>query len=183
MPKNLNRYYGAGGLHFITCSCYHRQPGLGSAARRDLFLTVLEQVRQRYAFVVLGYGVMPEHFHLLVSEPQPGTPSTVMQALKLGFGPPRSGHRARQEPTCSVAVTRPAHVWQHRFYDFNVWTEHKRIEKLRYIHRNPVKRGLAVAPDQWRWNSFRSYAYGETGPVAINSWQVLAMKLRDTGWS
>jgi putative transposase len=85
VPKNLNRYYGAGGLHFITCNCYHRQPGLGSAARRDLFLTVLEQVRQRYAFVVLGYVVMPEHFHLLVSEPQRGTPSTVMQALKLGF--------------------------------------------------------------------------------------------------
>lgn len=83
MPKNLNRYYGARDLHFITCSCYHHQPGLGSAARRDLFLTVREQVRQRYAFVVLGYVVMPEH--LLVSEPQRGTPSTVMQALKLGF--------------------------------------------------------------------------------------------------
>jgi REP-associated tyrosine transposase len=74
-------------------------------------------------------------------------------------------------------------VWQHRFYDFNVWTEPKRIEKQRYIHRSPVKWGLAVAPDQWRWSSFRSYAYGETGPVAINCGQVLEMKLRDTGWS
>ena len=58
---------------------------LGSARRRDLFLTVLEQVRQRYQFVVLGYVVMPEHFHLLISEPQERSPSTVMQALKLGF--------------------------------------------------------------------------------------------------
>ena len=85
MPWNLKRYYGAGDFHFITCSCYRRQPLLGTAQRRDLFLTVLEQVRRRYQFVVAGYVVMPEHFHLLISEPQELTPSTVMQALKLGF--------------------------------------------------------------------------------------------------
>lgn len=74
MPKNLKRYYGSGNLHFITCSCYHRQPWMGSASRRDLFLMVLEQVRERYIFVVLGYVVMPEHFHMLLSEPQRGIP-------------------------------------------------------------------------------------------------------------
>ena len=84
MPWNLTRYYGNGDLHFITCSCCQRQPLLSSARRRDLFLTVLEQVRQKYQFIVLGYVVMPEHVHLLISEPH-STPSTVMQALKLGF--------------------------------------------------------------------------------------------------
>ena len=59
-------------------------------------------------------------------------------------------------------------VWQKRFYDFNVWSERKRIEKLRYVHRNPVKRGLVSAPEQWAWSSFRSYAYGERGPVRVN---------------
>ena len=85
MPRNLTRYYGSGDLHFITCSCYQRRPMLGSARRRDLFLKVLEKVRERYQFVVLGYVVMPEHVHLLISEPQESTPSKVMQALKLGF--------------------------------------------------------------------------------------------------
>ncbi len=56
-------------------------------------------------------------------------------------------------------------IWQKRFYDFNVWSTRKRIEKLRYIHRNPVKRGLVALPDQWKWSSFRYYAYGEEGPV------------------
>ena len=55
MPWNLTRYYGAGDLHFITCSCYRWQPLLGTARRRDLFLAVLEQVRRRYQFVVVGY--------------------------------------------------------------------------------------------------------------------------------
>src|SRR4030081_1431221 len=85
MRRNLKRYYGAGHLHFITCSCYRRQPLLATPSRRDLFLTMLERMRQRYQFVVVGYVVMPEHIHLLISEPQENNPSTVMQALKLSF--------------------------------------------------------------------------------------------------
>ena len=74
MSTRLKRYYGAQHLHYITCSSYHRQRWVGSARRRDLFLRVLEQVRRRYGFVVLGYVVMPEHIHLLVSEPQKADP-------------------------------------------------------------------------------------------------------------
>ena len=62
----------------------------------------------------------------------------------------------------------PDPVWQKRFYDFNVWSESKRIEKLRYMHRNPVKRGLVEQPDHWRWSSFRAYFYGEPGAVRVN---------------
>jgi putative transposase len=123
MPKGLHRYYGSGDLHFIPCSCYHREPWLGSARRRDLFLAVLEQVRLRYGVVVLGYVVMPEHFHLLISEPQRGTPSVVMQALKLGFARRLLAFRHGQ-PQPSLWEDAPsAHVWQRRFYDFNVWSE------------------------------------------------------------
>jgi putative transposase len=85
MPKRLHRYYGSGHFHFITTSCYHRRPLLGTARRRDLFLKILEEVRARYGFIVVGYVVMPEHIHLLLSEPDRGTPSTVMQVLKQRF--------------------------------------------------------------------------------------------------
>ena len=179
MPWGLKRFYGGGDLHFITGSCYHRQPLLCSPARRDLFLAVFEQVRQRYSFVVLGYVVMPEHFHLLVSEPEKGTPSVVMQALKLGFARrvlTGSGRAALEADTRDKRP--PEHVWQRRFYDFNVWGKEKRVEKLRYIHRNPVRRGLVEKPEQWPWSSFRAYAYGEVGPVRVNDWTVLKMKVR-----
>ena len=72
MPKGLRRWYGGGDLHYITCSCYQRKAFLGSAARRDLFLKIFEQVRQKYEFQVVGYVVMPEHFHLLIGEPDDG---------------------------------------------------------------------------------------------------------------
>jgi hypothetical protein len=70
------------------------------------------------------------------------------------------------------------HIWQRRFYDFNVWTERKRIEKLRYMHRNPVKRGLVASPELWKWSSFRAYSLGEAGSVKVNAWEVLKMKIR-----
>jgi putative transposase len=116
-------------------------------------------VRRRYAFVVVGYVVMPEHFHLLISEPERGNPSTVMQVLKQRFARAPLREWGRRKPAAHSTFWNEAldagHVWQRRFYDFVVWSEHKRIEKLRYMQRNPVKRGLVLEPDQWPWSSFR----------------------------
>jgi putative transposase len=182
VPTGLKRFYGSGDLHFITASCYRREPLLGTARRRDLFLKSLEKIRQRYQFVVVGFVVMPEHVHLLISEPEKGNPSVVIQALKLAFLKrlfPTSLKKREKSGTLQLfADPPPKHFWQRRFYDFNVWSAHKRIEKLRYMHRNPVKRGLVETPDQWRWSSFRAYAYREPGLVRVNGWSVLKMKIR-----
>jgi len=181
MPSGLHRYYGARDAHFITCSCYRRLRLLDTPRRRDLLLEILEQVRKRYGFVVIGYVVMPEHFHLLIDEPEKGTPSTVMQVLKQRFSrhlrrkPRRISAQAELWP---INFDPDSEIWQRRFYDFNVWTEHKRIEKLNYMHQNPVKRGLVTQPDHWTWSSYRSYAFGETGPVQINQRQVHKLKIR-----
>jgi putative transposase len=146
VPSKLKRYYGHDDLHFITFSCYQRRPLLGAPPQRDLFLTILEQVRQRYGFLVVGYVVMPEHVHLLISEPEASSPSVVMQVVKQEFAKNlmrsiRAETDLRQSQLWADAHN-PKHVWQTRFYDFNVWSDEKRVEKLRYIHRNPVKRGL-----------------------------------------
>jgi putative transposase len=141
---------------------------------------VLERVRRRYRLVVIAYVVMPEHFHLLITEPQIGDPSVVMQALKIGFARRMLAEMARSQvskgarPGAPSSTTR--HVWQARFYDFNVYTERKRIEKLRYIHRNPVERGLVAEPGQWLWSSFRAYMYGEVGLVRVNDWELLELR-------
>jgi len=182
VAKGLKRYYGAGYLHFITSSCYQRHALLASAGRRDLFLEILEQVRRRYGFVVVGYVVMPEHFHLLISEPQKGTPSTVMQVLKQRFARKLlQGLRARTDQAQGWLwdeMLEEGQVWQRRFYDFVVWSEHKRVEKLRYMHRNPVQRGLVLEPEQWAWSSFRHYAYDDAGPVLVNEQQRAELKVR-----
>jgi putative transposase len=163
------------------------QPFFNNEAHADLFLLTLERVPRRYRLVVLGCVVMPEHVHLLVSEPQRATLSTAIQALKLGFvrslpgaASPMSRKRSETWGTPIDTPPAPCHFWQARYYDFNVWTEKKRIEKLRYIHRNPVTRGLVDSPEKWKWSSFRWYLLGEIGPVKINDTDILAMKIRPT---
>ena len=170
MTRRLRRYYGGQHLHFITASCYRRRALLGSGPRRDVFLRILEEVRGRYGFVVVGYVVMPEHIHLLISEPERGDPSTVMQVLKQRVAR-RLLRRKRTRPgQGELFGTAVDHFWQRRFYDFNVWSARKQSEKLRYMHRNPVTRGLVSAPELWAWSSFRWYACAEAGVVKVNDW-------------
>ena len=114
---NLNRCYGQGYLHYITTSCYQRRPLLALASRRDLFVEVLEHVRRRYHFVVVGYVAMPEHIHLLLCEPERGNPSTVMQAVKQGFARRILG-RLRSQAAGGYDGPAENHIWQRRFYDF-----------------------------------------------------------------
>jgi putative transposase len=157
VPNQLRRYYGAGYLHFITTSCYRRLPLLAKPESRDLLLEVLERVRLKYRFVVVGYVVMPEHLHLLVGEPERGNPSKVMQAIKQGFarqllGKLRGVDDSRQANLWDIALDN-GHIWQTRFYDFVVFTEKNRVEKLRYMRRNPVKRGLVLEPQEWQSSS------------------------------
>ena len=182
MPSGLHRTYGAHHLHFITWSCYRRLPFLNSAATRDRFLSILEQVRVRYRFVVVGYVVMPEHVHLLVTEPEIGTPSKLMQVLKQRTARALLPKRKRRNPRQRNLFgdePQPRPFWQARFYDFNVWSTKKRVEKLRYMHRNPVKRGLVESPEQWGWSSYRFYLLEETGPVQVNvGWTEISFRHR-----
>src|ERR1700677_1312466 len=113
MPKGLKRYYGHDYLHFLTCSCYHRQPWLATAHRRDLFLQILEEVRQSYGFVVVGYVAMPNHIHLLISEPERGTQSTVMRVLKQRYARRVLARKKTRNPTKGrLWPDEPQHVWQ-----------------------------------------------------------------------
>ena len=147
------RYQQAGDFHFVTFSCYRRNPYLGAVEALELFEDALERVRRRYRFVVAGYVVMPEHVHLLVNEPQRGLLFRTIQALKLSVSV-----RGREKP-----------FWQAHYYDFNVYTHPKFVEKLRYIHRNPMRRGMVAKPEHWRWSSYRHYQTGVRGTVEIES--------------
>ena len=82
LREKPRRYTGLGDLHFITFSCYQRRPLLGTVRARNLFVKVLGEARARHEFLLVGYVVMPEHVHLLMSEPRKLTPSRVLQVLK-----------------------------------------------------------------------------------------------------
>jgi REP element-mobilizing transposase RayT len=127
-----------------------------------------EQTRERYRFVVVGYVVMPEHIHLLITEPEVGTPSTVMQVLKQRTArallPKKKRADARQRRLFEDAILRTS-FWQARFYDFNVWTDEEAGGKAE-VHAS--QSGLVNSAEQWRWSSYRFYLLGKAGPVRVN---------------
>jgi putative transposase len=153
MPPRLERHQQTGNLHFITFSCHNRAPYLNSPKAASVFEHSLESSRQKYAFHLHGYVVMPEHIHLLLAEPPTHPLSTVLAALKRSV--------SKQLPQSPF--------WLPRYHDFNVFTHVKRVEKLRYIHRNPVTRGITAHPGDYPWSSFNTYATLIQGTVQIDT--------------
>ncbi len=110
---------------------------------------------------VFGYVVMPEHVHLLLSEPAAGKLPVAVQLLKT-----KVSVQARKE---NKRIEGGSPFWQRRYFDHNVRNHQGFVTQLRYIHRNPVKRGLCTAPEDWPWSSFRAWALGENGLVEVES--------------
>jgi putative transposase len=156
MPTGLKRYQHARQFHFITFSCYSRQLFLETASAKDIVQRILERTRKQQGICIAAYVIMPEHIHLLTDEPGAGALATFLQIFK-------------QLTSRGLKPTGQRQFWQRRYYDFNVRSEEKRIEKIRYIHRNPVVRGLVERPEDYRWSSFNHYATGEVGVVEIES--------------
>ncbi|MGA7795435.1 MAG: transposase [Candidatus Acidiferrales bacterium] len=115
-------------------------------------------------FRLIGYVVMPEHVHLLMTEPIKGDPSKALQVLKQ-----RVSGQLLDEIRGDDLASEP-HFWQRRFYDFYIWSGKKITEKLNYMHLNPITRGLVVHPRDWPWSSWSHYATGERGPIGIDRW-------------
>lgn len=120
MPKGLKRHYGQGDLHFVTFCCYHRRRYLETVRARNLFLRVLEEVRKKFEFRLIGYVIMPEHVHLLVSEPKKGNVSRVLQVLKqrVSRGMRRRKRCGAKSQLClkfGDSMTEDRRFWQRRF--------------------------------------------------------------------
>jgi putative transposase len=157
MTRGLERFQSSGQSHFVTFSCYQRLPNLRERQANEEVLAALEVARKHFGLRVYGFVLMPEHVHLLVSEPDRSTLADVIRSVKFV-----SAKRARR-----LGGSGP--FWQKRYYDRNIRSYRDFLEKLRYIHRNPVKRGLVESPGDWDWSSFRHYALGELGIVEIES--------------
>ena len=168
MPWGLTRFHHSGQSHFVTFCCYHRHRLLTTDASRRIFESALERVRRSFRLQVYGYVVMPEHVHLRLSEPQQDTLAEALKSLKQGVSRRLLG-TSPVKPKAGLNGAPADHFWQKRYYDFNIRNYPQFVEKLRYIHRNPVKAGLCERPEDWAWSSFRHYATGCEGRVEIES--------------
>jgi len=165
-----HRTYSPGQLQFITTSTYRRAPIFLSERLCHGFVQRLEEVRQEMKFLLLGWVLMPDHFHLLLCPQPAGSTSLIVKGLKEQTAERilKTLRENLPHPWCRKMLSRlrlPSSVhdeshyrlWQRRFYPFNVYTEKKYLEKLQYMHNNPVRRGLVSSPGDWAWSSWRFY--------------------------
>jgi len=121
----------------------------------EILETTLERVRRDHNFYINGYVFMPEHVHLLMSEPMNGTVAEAVSTLK--------------GSTSKKLIQGRSRFWLPRYHDFNVFSAKKCQEKINYMHENPVVRGLVARPEDYRWSSCRHYMFGERGVIEIES--------------
>ncbi len=175
------RQYNPGQLQFITASTYRRAPLFLSERFRRAFVGTLAQLRAENKFLLIGWVLMPEHFHLLLKPEPAETTSRIMKRLKEETATQilKTLRNHQQYPWCRkmldhlrlpTTVHDESHyrAWQRRFYPFNVFSEKKRLEKLTYMHNNPVKRGLVKVPGDWPWSSWRFYFLQDVSVLAID---------------
>jgi putative transposase len=142
---------------------------LGRVSARNLFVKELGRVRQEYGFLLVGYVVMPNHLHVLMSKPKKGTPSTVLQVLKQRVSRRMRKRERYWTPKAQLPLVFLRFIadlpqfWQLRFYDFNVYSHKNKKEKLDYMHANAVNSGLVGASQRLALEQFFLYTKGEAG--------------------
>jgi putative transposase len=162
--KRCKRRNSAGDTHFLTFSCFRRQPFLVKDRSRHWVLDAIRKAQQTHDFSIWAWVIMPEHVHLLIRPRQEiysisGILKSIKQpvtnaALKFlrAEAPGFLDFMRDAQPNGKVSFR----FWQRGGgYDTNLWTGKHITEKVQYIHENPMRRGLVSAVVDWEWSSAR----------------------------
>ena len=156
MPKFREAVYGKGHLHLIACTCYQKQPKLAEEKHRDVFVRLLEELRVKFRFAVVGYVVMPDHFRLLMREPEIDTATNAVEMLQ-----------ARYRRRYNSSARSDEQVWETRFSDTHIVGADAIAATLAAMHAEPVKAGLVSSSEEWKWSSALAYAGLPEGVVTV----------------
>ncbi|MEM7133274.1 MAG: transposase [Chloroflexota bacterium] len=158
---NIRRYYIPNAIVFITQVVDRRMPIFNNESYMALLLQTLRDVKEIHPFNMVGYGFMPEHFHIMINPTGSSNFSKVMQSLKRNF---TLNYKEL------IGITAPMKFWQKGFWDHVIRDDIDFERHLDYIHYNPVKHGLVTRPEEWPYSSFRH-------------WRAKNMYIDHWGWS
>jgi len=186
--KNLPKFNDDSYVHFITTTTYKNRPYFRDGEFCRILLEELKLYSKKYGFTLIGYVIMPDHMHLLLwwdrGEKLELSISKIMQGVKgvtarriidlmVGNGlehllQPTPMRREQmlsltQKSAKSHRQNLRYRLWQPDFYDFNIYNEEKLLEKLNYVHHNPVRAGLVLSPGDYKWSSYRLYSSESEG--------------------
>ena len=127
---------------------------------RDDFVAITAEKLREHRGVCCGFVVMPNHVHAIVWFGEPGSLSPFMKSWKQTTSL-RLKRVLRGVAPCyasKIALAEP--FWQAKYYPFNLYRARKALEKLDYMHLNPVRAGLVARASDWRWSSAAYYEGG-----------------------
>ena|SRR6185295_1924323 len=146
---------------FITAVAKDRLPVFQTDTLKQLTCKAIDEARTSCGFLLFAYVLMPDHIHLLTDSPS--KPSVVLQYIKGIIGHRVIDYLKAQNYESSLRKLRHADwkrnhrfsLWQHDSDIFSVTSESKFMEKVKYIHQNPVRGGLVEHAEDYRWSSIR----------------------------
>ena len=174
--RHRKSWDAAGQSHFLTFSCFRRQPFLARPRSCEWFLDNLLEAKRKVSFDLWGYVVMPDHVHLLLLPTRGSRMAQMLYAVKQPVtlravrwvrknAPSFLGRMEDRQP--NGKVTR--RFWQRGGgYDRNLRSVHDVHEKLTYLHENPVRRGLVDRAEDYLYSSARAWLLGDDVPIAID---------------
>ena len=156
-----------GALHFVTFSTYQRRQFLSPDRTRTIVVEVLQSCLERHHAHCCGFVVMPNHIHAILSVAHDSTIAAFLLAWKKTSSFRIKRFYAQELTNYRGLCPKNCPVWQAKFYDFLLESDKKFIEKIGYMHDNPVTAGLCSTLIDWRWSSARFYELQEDIGVKI----------------
>ncbi len=167
-------------FHYVTLVTFNRVPVFRSERACEIFVDVLNEVREKYPYKLIGYVLMPDHVHSIVNN-RSGTISDWLRRVR--------GNSARKILTWlreerhltslkKLALHHPQKrqhthaIWQKDPSVIDLWSHKFARQKLNYLHLNPVRVGLCEHPAEWKWSSYQAYLPHKVGEVPVEiDWQ------------
>ena len=176
LRKQCRRWNEPWHAHYLTFSCYRRQPFFAGRWAAPWFAEALAAARQSERFGLWAWVIMPEHVHLIIAPGEHYSISRILWKIKKPFSDRVLRHVRQECPEFlpRMAEARPGGRVSHRFwqpgggYDRNLRTVRDVYEKIRYVHENPVRRHLVERPEDWPWSSYRAWTKDVDEPISLD---------------
>ena len=150
--------------HYLTSVAKDRLPAFRTAAIKEVVCAALDEARRSAGFLIFAYVVMTDHLHTIVGSEL--KPSKVLQFIN-GI----TSHRVIQylkDKGHESSLRKLRHAdrgrgWKHSLWDHHpnakrLPTEEIFLQKVRYVHQNPVRAGLVERAEDYRWSSARYWS-------------------------
>lgn len=197
----MQKYNEPGQIHFVTFRTNNDEKYFVDEICCQLFLKILDKLRQELKFKVFGFCILYDHIHLLIQNsgivsllvPPRVSPNLFGDRRQMPneFGITQRGESSPAPNEFGVTpeenisyvlkrikgatarelnkyLNRSGKFWKHRFYDFNIYSDKKFQEKLKYIHGNPVKHGIIKDIADYKYCSWRNYELNDHSIFKIN---------------